>query len=406
MSSELEEILVAFSRLVEEHEASREDAPSDEDPENFRCEDCVDCVACRFCTACERCTNCTYCDACSDSADCTQSRECVACADCSQSNLSGYCEKSSYLTLCLDCDNCVQCFGCVGLSGAEFHILNQPFKRGAYFKKVAQLRKLLDVKLTEGWMPPWAEEAADEESVAEAEDVPEPAADRSVPGFDGSDAEEPPAASGDDDVAEPEFEAQVQAVPVAIPVERAHSMEVTAPVVIESGPSGEPNTEVATPAVPRRVDPYTDRTSRLPEVSAPREHTGSWPPTDAAVARSMDRGNRTFEPWEELFEPDELPPPRTPPAQDSAVAEPTKSSEAPQGPSVPAPPKRGRFDRLVAPPATAERASAEAPPPPPPPPEQRRSEPPSSFLGQLPEPAAPDPESTGSIRRAKRPRRD
>ncbi len=373
MSSELEDILVAFSRLVEEHEASQEDGPEEEDPENFRCEGCVDCVACRFCTACERCTNCTYCDACSDSADCTQSRECVACADCSQSNLSGYCEKSSYLTLCLDCDNCVQCFGCVGLSGAEFHILNKPFKRGAYFKKVAELRKLLDVKLTEGWMPPWAEEAAEEAPVED--EAPEP--------------EEAP---------ESEEAPQLEAVPAVVPVERAHSMEVTAPVVLEAEPSTDHHTEVATPAVPRRVDPYTDRTSRLPEVPAPKEHTGSWPPADAKVARSMDRGSRSAEPWEELFEPDELPPPRAP--AETSAPEPAKVREEPAAPAVP---KRGRFDRLVTPPATTEPASTASAPPAP---EVKRSEPPSSFLGQLPEPASSDPESTGSIRRAKRPRRE
>lgn len=372
MSSELEDILVAFSRLVEEHEASREDGPEEEDPENFRCEGCVDCVACRFCTACERCSNCTYCDACSDSADCTQSRECVACADCSQSNLSGYCEKSSYLTLCLDCDNCVQCFGCVGLSGAEFHILNQPFKRGAYFKKVAELRKLLDVKLTEGWMPPWSEDAAEEAPTVEESPTPDEAP-------------------------------QLDAVPAVVPVQRAHSMEVTAPVVIEAEPSAEHHTEVATPAVPRRVDPYTDRTSRLPEVSAPKEHTGSWPPADAKVARSMDRGTRSAESWEELFEPDELPPPRAPAAEASPTAEPKRIPEEPAEPATSAAPKRGRFDRLVTPRSSSEPASRASAPPAP---ELKRSEPPSSFMGQLPEPAPSDLESTGSIRRAKRPRRD
>ncbi len=369
VASELEDILVAFSRLVEEHEASQEEAPEDEDPENFRCEGCVDCVACRFCTACERCSNCTYCDACSDSADCTQSRECVACADCSQSNLSGYCEKSSYLTLCLDCDNCVQCFGCVGLSGAEFHILNEPFKRGAYFKKVAELRKLLDVKLTEGWMPPWVEDAEEREPALEEDLTP---------------LEQP----------------ELQAVPAVHPVEQAHSMEVTAPVVAQASPSGEPNTEVSTPAVPRRVDPYTDRTSRLPEVSAPKEHTGSWPPADAKVARSMDRSRRSAEPWEALFEPDELPPPRTPAAEESPM---TSTSTEPTEPSSPTEPKRGRFDRLVTPPRSDEPASSPSDPPAP---KAKRSEPPASFLGKLPEPAPSEPEPQGGIRRAKRPQRD
>ena len=265
MSSELEDILVAFSRLVEEHEASREDAPEGEDPENFRCEGCVDCVACRFCTACERCSNCTYCDACSDSADCTQSRECVACADCSQSNLSAYCEKSSYLTLCLDCDNCIQCFGCVGLSGAEFHILNEPFKRGAYFKKVAELSKLLDAKLTQGWMPPWAEDAPDEEP-ADEELADEELAEEEL--AEEEPAEEEPAEEEPAEEEPPRARRELLGSAIPVRVERAHSMDVTASVPVVTAPSKEPSTEVPAAAVPRRVDPYTDRTSRLAEVPA------------------------------------------------------------------------------------------------------------------------------------------
>lgn len=354
MSSDLEDILAAFTRLVEEHEETREGAPEGEDPENFRCTDCVDCVACRFCTSCERCSNCTYCDACGDCADCTQSRECTACAECSHSSVSAYCEKSSYLTLCLDCDACVQCFACVGLSGAEFHILNQPYKRSAYFKKVAELRKLLDVKLTEGWMPPWVEE-----------DEPEP-------------TEEP------DPVEEPE---PVGEEPEPDPPVMRAATGVPTPANPETTLSGDPNTEVAELGAPRRVDPYTDRTSRLPDVAS---HTGSWPPTDAQTARSMDREARGNEPWEDLFEPDELPPPRP------AAPKPEATTEAPK-------PRVGRFDRLVTPAQQPETA-----PEPPPPAPKPRDEPPPSFMGRVPSPPSPpsDPESTGSIRRAKRPRRD
>ncbi len=410
VSSELEDILVAFSRLVEEHEASRGADPEGEDPENFRCEDCVDCVSCRFCTACERCTNCTYCDACSDSADCTQSRECVACADCSQSNLSGYCEKSSYLTLCLDCDNCVQCFGCVGLSGAEFHILNQPFKRGAFFKKVAELRKLLDVKLTQGWVPPWVEEASEDEEPEdeepedeepEEEEPEEEEPEEEEPEEDDLEEEEPEEDEPEEDEPEedePE-EDDLEDEPVERVVEHARApraaMEATAPVVVRTGPAQDRSTEVATSPTRRRVDPYTDHTSVLPEVSAPKEHTGSWPPADAEVARSMDRGTRSSDGWEELFEPDELPPPRARVVEESPATTPV--SDAPSAT------KRGRFDRLLAPAGSSEPASsasvpAEA--------EVKRAGTPSSLSGQRAQPEPPDPESTGSIRRAKRPRRE
>jgi hypothetical protein len=39
-----------------------------------------------------------------------------------------------------DCD---YCFGCVGLNGAEFLILNEPYSRQDYFEITGQLRKQL-----------------------------------------------------------------------------------------------------------------------------------------------------------------------------------------------------------------------------------------------------------------------
>ena len=149
---------------------------------------------------------------------------------------------------------------------------------------------------------------------------------------------------------------------------------------------------------PRRVDPYTDRTSRLPDVASPMEHTGSWPPADAQSARSMDQNTRGNESWEDLFEPDELPPPR--------AATPVVPS-LPETPDRPAP-RPGRFDRLVTPATPSEPAAepdvADDLPSATPKPEPR-SEPPPSFMGHVPSPPSKS-ESTGSVRRAKRPRRD
>lgn len=370
MSSELEDILAAFSRLVEEHEASRE-GPAEEDPENFRCTDCVDCVACRFCTACERCSNCTYCDACSDCADCTQSRECIACAECSQSNLSAYCERSSYLTLCLDCEGCVQCFGCVGLTDAEFHILNKPYKRSVYFKKVAELRKLLDVKLTEGWQPPWVAEVELETSASEDAEVDE------EPEVEDEPAPEQPEVADEPEPEEVEPEPEVAEEPESEPEDEPEpepEVEEPEPEVEESEPAVE-----SPAAAPRRIDPYTDRTSRLVD---PMEH--SWPPVDAASARSMDQADDS--PWEDLFEPDELPPPR-----------PRASEPKPAETTTPAGPKPGRFERLIAETTGTKPA--------------QRSEPPASFLGEVPEPPAEAteaeeaPRSASRLRRAKRPPR-
>ncbi len=102
----------------------------------------------------------------------------------------------------------------------------------------------------------------------------------------------------------------------------------------------------------------------------------------------MDRNTKSPEPWEELFEPDELPPPR-PPVQ---AAPPAAPKQAPE----PKPePKPGRFERLIQQPSTPSASSPQQP---------AKPEPPASFLGEVPR--ASDPESTGSIRRAKRPRRD
>ena len=156
----------------------------------------------------------------------------------------------------------------------------------------------------------------------------------------------------------------------------------------------DPTTQTGERGTPRRVDPYTDRTSRLPGIPVPIESgTGSWPPIDAQSARSMDREPGGNEPWEELFEPDELPPPRP----RAKRPEPAPSSE----PEPPPPPSRGtprpgRFDRLVTHDTPREAEPA------------KPAEPLSSFMGRVTSPpsAPSDPESTGSIRRAKRPRRD
>ena len=156
MARGLEDILAAFARLVEEHEAAVED-PSPEGEDNFRCVACERCSNCRFCTSCVDCEDCTYCDACVECQACTQSRQCHGCVEISHSSFSAGCERSSYLSLCYDCEDCVHCFGCVGLSGEEFCILNERYPRKEYFAMVSRLRAELDVHSTEGWQPPWAD---------------------------------------------------------------------------------------------------------------------------------------------------------------------------------------------------------------------------------------------------------
>jgi hypothetical protein len=41
--------------------------------------------------------------------------------------------------MCLNCTNCTYCFGCINLDGEDFHILNQPFTREEYFKRLEEL---------------------------------------------------------------------------------------------------------------------------------------------------------------------------------------------------------------------------------------------------------------------------
>jgi hypothetical protein len=53
--------------------------------------------------------------------------------------------QSSYLVKCFDCTSCTYLFGCVGLVGKDFHVLNRPYPRGEYFALTNRLKKALGV---------------------------------------------------------------------------------------------------------------------------------------------------------------------------------------------------------------------------------------------------------------------
>ena len=167
MSSPLDEVLQALQALMEAQ--AQTPVPREAGQGNFRCERCEDCSHCRFCNDCNACEDCTYCDDCDGCSGCTHCKDCERCRETTHSRWSSGCSKSSYLTLCLDCEGCVQCFACVGLTGAEFCILNEKLPRKAYFSRVAALRAALEERVTTGWRPPWSEveeeEADDEEPV-------------------------------------------------------------------------------------------------------------------------------------------------------------------------------------------------------------------------------------------------
>lgn len=156
MTDELDDILTRFAALLN---ATSTPAPSSApaDSKNFRCEGCVRCTNCRFCVDCTDCDECTYCEGCEHCERCTQSRMLDHCIELSQASSSAHCHESSYLVLCYGCTGCLHCFGCVGLEQAEFHILNQPMSRKAYFEQVSRLKTALDDTIRQGWSPPWRE---------------------------------------------------------------------------------------------------------------------------------------------------------------------------------------------------------------------------------------------------------
>jgi hypothetical protein len=62
---------------------------------------------------------------------------CQHCIDCKS------CSSSSYLVRSVALAGCTYCFGCVGLSGAEFFILNERYDRERYFAITQHLARQL-----------------------------------------------------------------------------------------------------------------------------------------------------------------------------------------------------------------------------------------------------------------------
>lgn len=95
--------------------------------------DCERCAHCVFCEGCERCYRCGYCKGCKSSTNLTHCVSCVACHHLANSVECHSCTSSAFLVLCRDLSECNYCFGCVGLSRADFHILNERYDRSSYF---------------------------------------------------------------------------------------------------------------------------------------------------------------------------------------------------------------------------------------------------------------------------------
>lgn len=85
---------------------------------------------------------------CKDCMDCSNiyhknelSYECVAGTYLYNCNHCYSCFESNNLEYCEQCFNCQDCFGCVFLKHKKYHILNQPYSKEEYEKKVAEIKE-------------------------------------------------------------------------------------------------------------------------------------------------------------------------------------------------------------------------------------------------------------------------
>jgi hypothetical protein len=113
---------------------------------NDRCVECQHCRGCTQSTFCRhsqhlvRCHYCVECDGCTDCSHCQASRGLLSCHHCTDTDTS---MGSSYLVRCSNMTQCNYCIGCVGLSQKDYHVLNQPYDRSAYFELSRQLLRAL-----------------------------------------------------------------------------------------------------------------------------------------------------------------------------------------------------------------------------------------------------------------------
>lgn len=125
-------------------------ALSNRNPVNSEyCNYAIDNKNCYLCFSMGNCEDCYYCgpqnlynkncvslsmarnnEICSDLVDCDK------CYKTSFSQNSSGCFDSSFL---LNCRNCQDCLGCVNLRNKSYHILNQPYTKENYFRKVQEL---------------------------------------------------------------------------------------------------------------------------------------------------------------------------------------------------------------------------------------------------------------------------
>ena len=119
--------------------------------ENTGSVECIGCRACQDSTFCRdsehlcRCHYCVRCALCTDCSHCRGSRALVACSHAVDSESS---VRSSYIVRCVSVSDSTYLFGCVGLSRKDFHILNEPFERAAYFATTRRLMRELGISVS------------------------------------------------------------------------------------------------------------------------------------------------------------------------------------------------------------------------------------------------------------------
>jgi hypothetical protein len=110
------------------------------------CKRCASCARSTFCLDSERLVGCHYCARSTNCTDCSHCDNCTRLVGCHHCSFSENCTSSSYVVRSSALANCNYCFGCVGLSGKDFYILNERYERQDYFEITNRLSRELKLR--------------------------------------------------------------------------------------------------------------------------------------------------------------------------------------------------------------------------------------------------------------------
>ena len=68
--------------------------------------------------------------------------------------------------------SCVYCLACVGLEGAEYHVLNKKVSKKEFYRLLNRMREELDARVEGGWRPEVIGLVSMEEEELEEEEWP------------------------------------------------------------------------------------------------------------------------------------------------------------------------------------------------------------------------------------------